>query len=120
MIDISDGLLSDLWHIMDASGVGAVLDAEAIPIGRCVLDYFEGDRQEALAQAMSGGEDYELLFTVNSRYEEQLAEVGRGLGVDLTPIGKITAKGTGVKLAGEGAERDLGRSGFDHFGPASK
>jgi thiamine-monophosphate kinase len=120
MIDISDGLLSDLWHIMDASGVGAVLDAECIPVGKCVLDYFEGDRQEALSQAMSGGEDYELLFTLNSRHEEKLAEVGMGLGVDLTPIGKITAKGTGVKLAGDGGECELGRSGFDHFGPATK
>ena len=120
MIDISDGLLSDLWHIMDASGVGAVLDADRIPVGGCVTNYFEGDREEALSQAMAGGEDYELLFTINSRHEEQLAEVGRSLGVDLTPIGKITVKGTGVKLASEGGERELGRAGFDHFGPAAK
>ena len=52
--------------------------------------------------------------------KEKLAEVSLGLGVDLTPIGKITAKGTGVKLAGDGGERELGRSGFDHFGLASK
>lgn len=120
MIDISDGLLSDLWHIMDSSGVGAVLDADCIPVGDCVMDYFEGDREEALSQAMAGGEDYELLFTINSRREGELAEVGRGLGVDLTPIGKITAKGRGVKLAGDGSERELGRAGFDHFGPAVK
>jgi thiamine-monophosphate kinase len=120
MIDISDGLLSDLWHIMDASGVGAVLDAESIPIGRCVLDYFQGDREEALSEAMGGGEDYELLFTISNRYEDQLADVARGLGIGLTPIGRITAKGTGVRLAGDGAERELGRSGFDHFGPVEK
>jgi thiamine-monophosphate kinase len=120
MIDISDGLLSDLWHIMDASGVGAVLEADRIPVGQCVLDYFQGDREEALSQAMGGGEDYELLFTVNSRHEELLAEVSRGLGVGLTPIGRITAKGTGVKLAKAGGERELGRTGFDHFGPAAK
>ena len=69
---------------------------------------------------MGGGEDYELLFTINSRQEEQLAEVSRGLGIDLTPIGKITAKGTGVKLAGGGGARELGRAGFDHFGSAAK
>jgi thiamine-monophosphate kinase len=120
MIDISDGLLSDLWHIMDASGVGAVLDADSIPVGNCVTDYFQGDREEALSQAMAGGEDYELLFTINSRHEERLVEVGRGLGVELTPIGTITGKGAGVKLAGEGGERELGRAGFDHFGPAAK
>jgi thiamine-monophosphate kinase len=120
MIDISDGLLSDLWHVMDASGVGAVLDADSIPVGNCVMDYFEGDREEALSQAVAGGEDYELLFTVSGRHSEQLAEVGRSLGVDLTSIGKITAKGTGVRLAGEGGERELGRAGFDHFRPAAK
>jgi thiamine-monophosphate kinase len=120
MIDISDGLLSDLWHLMEASGVGALLDAESIPIGRGVLDYFQDDREEALTQAMSGGEDYELLFTINSRYEEEIAEVGRGLGVGLTAIGRITAKGTGVRLAGDGGERELRRTGFDHFGPAAK
>lgn len=120
MIDISDGLLSDLWHIMDASGVGALLDAESIPIGKCVLDYFQGDREEALSQAMSGGEDYELLFTVSSRHEELLAEVGSGLGVNLTRVGEITTKGSGVRLARDGGERELGRAGFDHFGPAAK
>jgi thiamine-monophosphate kinase len=120
MIDVSDGLLSDLWHVMDASGVGAVLDADSIPVGDCVKDYFGGDREEALSQAMAGGEDYELLFTISSRHEEQVAEVGHGLGIDLTPIGKITVKGTGVKLAGERGEKDLGRAGFDHFGPAAK
>jgi thiamine-monophosphate kinase len=115
MIDISDGLLSDLWHVMDASGVGAVLEADSIPIGRCVLDYFEGDREEALSQAMGGGEDYELLFTMNARDREHLADVAAGLGIGLTPIGRITAKGTGVRLAGGGSERELARSGFDHF-----
>jgi len=120
MIDISDGLLSDLWHIMDSSGVGAVLDSDGIPVGDCVMKYFEGDREEALSQAMAGGEDYELLFTISSRHEEQLSEVGRGLGVDLTPLGKITAKGRGAKLAGDGGERELGRAGFDHFGPVVK
>jgi thiamine-monophosphate kinase len=120
MIDISDGLLSDLWHIMDASGVGAVLDGDSIPIGKCVLDYFQADREEALSQALGGGEDYELLFTVSSRHEERLAEVAQGLDIGLTPIGKIRAKGTGVRLAGEAGERELGRAGFDHFGPEAE
>jgi thiamine-monophosphate kinase len=120
MIDVSDGLLADLWHIMDASGTGAVLDAEAIPVAKGVLEFFGGDREEALSQTISGGEDYELLFTIDSRHRENLAEVGGGLGVELTPIGTITAKGTGIRLAGPGSERELGRAGFDHFGPAAK
>ena len=124
-------LLHEGWSSGDASAEACVKRfrrpiprlneaADRIPVGGCVTNYFEGDREEALSQAMAGGEDYELLFTINSRHEEQLAEVGRSLGVDLTPIGKITVKGTGVKLASEGGERELGRAGFDHFGPAAK
>lgn len=117
MIDISDGLLLDLWHIMDASNVGAVLEGHNIPIGTGVVDFFGGNREEALSQALAGGEDYELLFTINSRFEDKLPEVAERLGTRLTPIGKITTKGAGVRLAGEDGERDLERGGFDHFGP---
>jgi thiamine-monophosphate kinase len=120
MIDLSDGLLSDLWHIMDASGVGAVLDAGAIPVGDCVTEYFESNQEEALSQAVAGGEDYELLFTINGRYEGQLPEVNQELGIDLTPIGRIVSRGSGVKIAGEHGERRLERAGFDHFKPAAK
>ncbi len=114
MIDISDGLLSDLWHILDASGVGAVLDAEAIPIGDGVTDYF-GDRDEALSCALSGGEDYELLFTIPASGESKLAEVESKTGTRVTRIGIITAKGEGVRLSSKGTEKTLKPQGFDHF-----
>jgi thiamine-monophosphate kinase len=117
MIDISDGLLSDLWHILEASKVGAALEAQEVPIGQGVIDFFGGDREGALFQALAGGEDYELLFTVNSRLDQKLSEISEELGTALTPIGKITAKGAGVKLAGKDGEQDLDRTGFDHFKP---
>ena len=115
MIDLSDGLLSDLWHVLDASKAGATVEGDRLPVGQGVVDFFKGNKAEALSQALSGGEDYELLFTINSKLEEQLPEIAAKTGVRLTPIGKITAKGTGVKLAGAGGERALGRGGFDHF-----
>lgn len=120
MIDISDGLLSDLWHIMESSKVGSVLEAGQIPVGPGVVDFFEGNEEEALSQALAGGEDYELLFTVNSRHESTLSEVSESLGIGLTPIGRITAKGAGVMLAGRDGERELDRAGFDHFKPRAK
>jgi thiamine-monophosphate kinase len=120
MIDISDGLLSDLWHVLEASNVGAVLDAGQIPVGQGVLDYLDGDREASISQALSGGEDYELLFSIDCRHEEDLPEIASKLGTDITPIGKITAKGSGMKLSGSGGERDVGRSGFDHFKPADQ
>jgi thiamine-monophosphate kinase len=120
MIDISDGLLSDLWHILDASNAGAVLDANSIPVGQGIIDYLDGDREAAVSQALSGGEDYELLFTIDCRHEEDLPGIASKLGTEITPIGKITARGSGVKLADEEGERDVGRGGFDHFKPADR
>lgn len=119
MIDISDGLLSDLWHIMESSKVGAVLEGKDIPVGMGVVDFFSGSKEDALSQALAGGEDYELLFTINSRLEGRLPEVAARLGVELTPIGKITPRGAGVKLAQEGGQREIRKGGFDHFGPAA-
>jgi thiamine-monophosphate kinase len=115
MIDVSDGLLSDLWHILEGSNVGALLESGDIPVGPGVVEFFAGSGEEALSQAMAGGEDYELLFTVGSRGEARLAEVSERAGVKLTPIGKITAKGEGMKLSEGGRETDIGRGGFDHF-----
>lgn len=120
MIDISDGLLSDLWHVLEASKVGAVLDADAIPVGQGVLDFLDGDREAGVSQALSGGEDYELLFSIDCRHEEDLPEIASRLGTDITLIGKITAKGSGVKISGSDGERDVGRGGFDHFKPADQ
>jgi thiamine-monophosphate kinase len=115
MIDISDGLLSDLWHVLEASNVGALLESQDIPVGAGVMEFFGGNREEALSQAMTGGEDYELLFTINSRFEATLAEVSAKTDLRLTPIGRITAKGAGVRLAEGDEEREIDRGGFDHF-----
>lgn len=61
-VDISDGLLSDLGHILRASRVGARLNIDAIPLSSALLDGF--DKPQALRWALNGGEDYELCFTV--------------------------------------------------------
>jgi thiamine-monophosphate kinase len=115
MIDLSDGLLSDLWHILEASNVGAVLDADNIPVGQCVIDLFGGNRAEALSLALSGGEDYELLFTVSARVANKIPEISAKAGLEMTAVGKITGKGSGVRLAGAEGQRELSKDGFDHF-----
>jgi thiamine-monophosphate kinase len=123
MIDISDGLLSDMRHVLEASKVGGVLEADAIPVSPAVREFFQGDEEGALAWAISGGEEYELLFTMTSRQESKLPELAEKIGTALTRIGKITSKSYGVKLAGPDGEKDLapGESpgglpgGFDHF-----
>jgi thiamine-monophosphate kinase len=115
MIDVSDGLAADLGHILDMSKAGARLDAEAVPLGDGVLGRFGGDRGAAVAFALAGGEDYELLFTVGEGYEAALEEVGAAAGVRLTAVGRIASKKTGLMLVSGGAESAIERGGFDHF-----
>ncbi len=115
MIDISDGLISDLWHILEMSKGGVSLCGEAVPVGGGVLDLVGGDRGAALALAIKGGEDYELLFTVDGKRAEALDEVAAEIGLGLTAIGKIASKKTGFVLAADGVESEIGRGGFDHF-----
>jgi thiamine-monophosphate kinase len=115
MIDISDGLVSDMWHVLESSKVGAVLDEDAVPVAPGVVEYFGGRTEEALSMALAGGEEYELLFTMSGRLESRLPELADKLGIGLTRIGKIVAKATGAKLAGAGGEKDLKPGGFDHF-----
>jgi thiamine-monophosphate kinase len=115
MIDVSDGLISDLWHILEMSKAGVSLKAEAIPVSEGVLDWHGGDRGAALAMAIKGGEDYELLLTVNEQSAEALDEVAAETGLDLTAIGKIASKKKGFVLATDGVEAEIERGGFDHF-----
>jgi thiamine-monophosphate kinase len=105
MIDLSDGLSTDLAHICKESGVGAELHAHAIPLASF------GKRAVSLDLALHGGEDYELLFTVPAR-----ARIPRRIaGVPITEIGRITAR-PGMRLLREnGSARPLSPRGWEHF-----
>ena len=115
MIDISDGLISDLWHILEMSKAGVSLSGEAVPVGGGVLELTGGNRAAALELAMRGGEDYELLFTVSGKRAEALEDVAAEVGLDLTAIGKIASNKRGFVLAADGVETEVERGGFDHF-----
>ena len=94
-IDISDGLLGDLGHICTASGVGAELDAGLLPRSRALRE-LHGESQ-SLEFALSGGDNYELCFTVAPENLEQvLTDLGR-VGCGVTWIGRIVA-GAGVRV----------------------
>lgn len=112
MIDISDGLSTDLWHILDESNCGAIIRADAVPIAECV-----GSLQSAadpVALALKSGEEYELLFTSRPESGSQLAELADALGVRLTTIGQIVEK-NGLRLERNGALESLEPSGYEHL-----
>lgn len=110
-IDVSDGLVSDLKQIGKASKVGARIEVERVPIHPAVKANF-GER--AIELALSGGEDYELLFTGSA---ETIARVKKAASCPITVIGEITtAKAGEVTLVdNKGNALNIGKTGWEHF-----
>jgi thiamine-monophosphate kinase len=108
-IDISDGLIADLGQICKASGVGARVEVERVPVEPAVKTAFS---EKALELALSGGEDYELLFTASAEIVDKVKKAASG---PVTAIGEIVA-GTGVSLLDkEGKPFELKKAGWEHF-----
>jgi thiamine-monophosphate kinase len=118
MLDVSDGLASDLRHILKASRVGAELLSSAIPINReaRLAAKVESPAKTPLLAALTDGEDFELLFTVASRDAVPLLDAWRKQFPDLalSCIGKITA-GEGITLRDKEGARPLTAHGYLHF-----
>jgi thiamine-monophosphate kinase len=112
LIDLSDGLSSDLAHVCRESGVGARLDASLLPIDP-LLARAGVDADETLKLALDGGEDFELLFTAGARQASRLPrEVG---GVPVTRVGEVTGERGKVRLVKDGRTTLLKPGGFEHF-----
>ena len=116
MMDLSDGLAKDLSRLCLASGVGARVELAAVPISPALASGAETLGVEALALALGGGEDYELLATLDpSRVGDVAAELAEVFGVPLTRVGTI-GDAPGVVAVGEdGRETPLEPTGWDHF-----
>ena len=110
-IDISDGLISDLKHVCEASGVGARLEVDRVPVQPEVKVSFGN---EALQLALSGGEDYELLFTANA---ESIDKIRAATSCPVTVIGDIVADKAGqiTLVDREGKSFNLPKTGWEHF-----
>jgi thiamine-monophosphate kinase len=113
MIDLSDGLSSDLNRMCEAGNVGALIDASLLPVDERVSELCGRRALDPLQLALHGGEDFELLFTVKP---ENVARLPRRVdGVEIKHIGEVTSATEGVKIS-EGARIwDLKPGGWKHF-----
>ncbi|NNG05140.1 MAG: thiamine-phosphate kinase, partial [Inquilinus sp.] len=111
--DVSDGLVQDLGHICAASGVGARLRADRVPLSTAARLAVAADRSLA-AVALAGGDDYELVFTVPRARSAEVESVAAGLDLPLTEIGEIVA-GAGIEVVdADGRPVEL-TAGWRHF-----
>jgi thiamine-monophosphate kinase len=116
LLDVSDGLAADLGHLCDASGVGAVVEAERVPIAPDAVAVSSAIGRDPLELALMGGEDYELLFSVRPDAVAAAIEAVRTAGGQATVIGHLTdaAQDRSLRFA-DGAVRPLPRLGWDHL-----
>lgn len=112
-IDISDGLLADLGHILDASNLGATV---ALDNNAC-HDFLRARLDEAIIQQciLAGGDDYELAFTAPQSQRHAIEQLAHQLDLPLSLIGKTTEK-LGIEVTYKQQLLDISKKGFDHFG----
>lgn len=115
MMDLSDGLARDLYRLCGESGVGARVDLERVPVSSALRDAADALGVDALDLAVSGGEDYELLATIDATaLHLARSELDGRFGVTLTDVGVIIDAGY-VAVDDEGRESPLEPRGWDHF-----
>lgn len=112
-IDVSDGLLADLGHILERSGVAAELQFAALPVSLHLRPYLS--RALGRQCALAGGDDYELCFTAPVARHAEVEKLATQLDFPLSCIGKIAAGSGCIVRAADGSVMKLERTGYDHF-----
>ena len=114
MCDVSDGLIADLGHICEASGVAAVVELAALPLSPPAARLAQRD-PDLPARLATGGDDYELLFAAPPEATAALERLAAALDLRITPVGTI-GTGDGVRLLGpDGSEIPVASAGWRHF-----
>ncbi len=116
MIDVSDGLLLDLERITLQQGVGAVLQLNRIPVSREYSEHVADYTDDFYEPALSGGEDYEILFTSPVARREEIGALSASLDILITEIGEVVPDTAFAVLDSAGNEISINRRGFIHFG----
>jgi thiamine-monophosphate kinase len=116
MIDVSDGLFLDASHLLDSSGVGARIREECIPLSKLYRKHIRFYSKDPYRFALTGGEDYELLFTAAPEKKERILSLSGALKVPVTWIGKMLPRKAGFRIVGrDGKEYSPSHPGFEHF-----
>ncbi len=114
-VDISDGLAADLAHICRASKVGAIINSQLIPISLPATEILSLE-SSLFRDILSGGDDYELIFTAPPSMRDQITRLAEDMDLSLTRMGKIV-EGMGVRVLDQkGQELSLAYKGYNHFG----
>jgi thiamine-monophosphate kinase len=112
-IDLSDGLLGDLRHVLARSGVGATVEADALPMSAVLAAQPPALRREC---TLAGGDDYELLFTAPASCARAVRAAAAAAGCAVTRIGRIDDARSGLRVVdADGLAIDAVFAGFDHF-----
>ena len=115
MIDLSDGISTDLWHVCRQSRVGATIEAATIPISEDLKGLGDRVGTSPLVWALHGGEDYELLFTASKSHRNEIEMLATSVsGIPIHRIGKIVEE-AGVSLVTEEGMIELAPGGYSHF-----
>jgi thiamine-monophosphate kinase len=114
MLDVSDGLLGDLGHLLERSAVGAIIDCAALPLD--ALTGFGMPAERARAALLGGGDDYELLFTAASEHRGEIVTISQRLALPFTRVGSTTPHGGELLLREtDGRLTRVPAMGYDHF-----
>jgi thiamine-monophosphate kinase len=115
MIDVSDGLLSDFGHIAEMSGVGGTIQLANLPLSDVFMSVSKSISPFPHHLALSGGEDYELCFTVSPVHREKIAGIIKNCGIHAVPVGIVTSSKEVVVVNNDGNRYSETHSGFNHF-----
>jgi len=116
MIDVSDGLLIDTNHLLEESGVGARIWEDRIPLSKLYQRWINSFSKSSYQFALSGGEDYELLFTALPEMRKRILHRALSFKIPITQIGEIVPKKEGLHLIRkDGKEYSPSHLGFEHF-----
>ncbi len=115
-IDISDGLVSDLGHIVNASHCGADVSLSDIPISSSAMYYFKYYNEDKIdwSKVLTHGDDYELCFSANKKYQKEIETLAKKHQLRVSCIGDITNTDT-MTLFDKGQKVEFEKTGFKHF-----